>query len=380
MMGLGLLVPVIPLIVQEFRPDALVIGWLSLAYAAAQFLATPLLGAISDRHGRRLVLLISFLGSAFAYVAFGWAPALWMLFLGRAVDGLTGANIGTSQAYIADITPPEHRSRALALAGAALGFGFIVGPLTGIGLAQFGHHAPAFVAAGLAVASTVLAWWKLPESLPPLARSARAGTAASRRLNPMAPLLDAMGRRVLRPLLAATFLANFAMAALRSHFAFFAIIVLGYTQSDANRVIAFLGVMMVVAQGGLVRQAVARWGDYGTLVVGLALTAIGFTGLSLVASSAMLYLMVAITALGVGLGTPTMAALVSHQSAAMEQGAMLGAAQASASLAQVLGPVWAGFIFDAGGPSFPFSSGAGLVLIALVVVIRHRPINAIRPV
>lgn len=373
-MGLGLLVPVIPLIVHEFRADALTIGWLSLAYAAAQFVATPLLGALSDRHGRRGVLLLSFLGSAAAYFAFGWAPALWVLFAGRVVDGLTGANIGTSQAYIADITTPEHRSRALAMAGAALGAGFIVGPVAGIGLSTFGHHAPAFVAAGLALGSTLLAWWRLPESLPLGHRPA--ATPASpfdwRRLNPFAPLRLALGRASLRPLLAATFLANFAIAALRSHFAFFAIITLGFTQSGANRVMAFLGVMMVVAQGGLVRRAVHRWGDRGTLVVGLMLTALGFIGLSLAASTAMLYLAVAITALGVGLGTPTMAAMVSHRAGAVEQGTMLGAAQAAASLAQVAGPVWAGFIFDRAGPAFPFSTGAVLVTAALLVVILNR--------
>jgi MFS family permease len=369
MMGLGLLVPVIPLIVQEFRTDALTIGWLSAAYAAAQFVATPLLGALSDRHGRRVVLLTSFLGSAVAYVAFGWGPALWVLFLGRIVDGLTGANIGTSQAYIADITAAEDRSRAMALAGAALGAGFIVGPLVGVGLSQFGHHAPATVAAGLAIASTVLAWWRLPESLP---IGSRARQVDWRRINPFAPLRDAWGRHALRPLLSVIFLVNFAMAALRSHFAFFAILTLAYTQSDVNRVMAFLGVMMVVAQGGLVRRAVAQWGDEGTLTLGLALSAVGFGGLALAGSSPALYAMVAVTALGVGLGLPTMAALVSQRSGALEQGAMLGAAQAAASLAQVVGPVSAGLIFDHAGPAFPFATGAILVVVALGVVILPR--------
>ncbi len=377
MMGLGLLVPVIPFIVQEFGGGALTIGWLSFAYAASQFVATPLLGAISDRRGRRGVLLVSFLGSAAAYVAFGWAPALWVLFAGRIVDGLTGANIGTSQAYIADITAPEHRSQALALSGAALGAGFIVGPLAGIGLSVFGHHAPAFVAAGLAMASTALAWWRLPESLPAGARTGtRQDAALARgRLNPIAPLRLALTRSSLRPLLAVAFLANFAMAALRSHFAFFAMATLAFTQRDTSRVMAFLGVMMVVTQGGLVRQAVHRYGDRGTLIVGLVLSMVGFAGLSVAGSAASLYLMVAITALGVGLGTPTLAALVSYRSAAAEQGTMLGAAQAAASLAQVFGPLWAGYAFDHVAPSFPFSSGAALVAAALLVVALSRPKN-----
>ena len=375
MMGLGLLVPVIPFIVLEFRSDAMTVGALSFAYAAAQFLATPLLGALSDRRGRRGVLLISFLGSAVAYLAFGWAPALWVLFAGRLIDGLTGANIGTSQAYVADITAPEHRSRALALTGAALGLGFVVGPLTGVALARFGHHVPAYVAGGLAFASALVAWLQLPESLPPQHRAPALKAMAFEwpRLNPITPLRVAWERSALRPLLAATFLANFAMAALRSQFAFFAVTTLGFTQSGASRVMAFLGVMMVIAQGGLVRQSVRRYGDRGTLIVGLVLSIAGFAGLAIAESAETLYLMVALTALGVGLGTPTLAALVSHRSTAVEQGTMLGAAQAAASLAQVFGPLWAGYGFDHVAPSFPFSSGAALVAAALVVVVLTRP-------
>ena len=370
MTGMGLLVPVIPLIVQEFRADALTVGWLMAAYYAAQFVATPLLGAWSDRHGRKSVLLVSFLGSAAAYFAFGWAPALWVLFAGRLVDGLTGASVGASQAYIADITEAGNRSRALALSGVALGAGFIVGPLIGVVLSNYGPHVPAFVAGGLAVFGTVLAWWRLPESLPARAWST---SPAAQQLSSFASLRQALGRGSLRPLLIATFLANFAMAALRSHFAFFTFATLAFSQRDTSKVIAFLGVMMVVAQGGLVRQAVHRWGDHGTLVVGLFVSVVGFAGLSVSTTPLMLYLMVAVTAVGVGLGTPTMAALVSHRSTAIEQGVMLGAAQAAASLAQIVGPLWAGFGFDNVAPSFPFSSGAALVAAALLVVLLSRP-------
>ena len=370
MTGMGLLIPVIPLIVQEFRADALTVGWLMAAYYASQFVATPLLGAWSDRHGRKGVLLLSFLGSAAAYFAFGWAPALWVLLAGRLVDGLTGASVAMSQAYIADITDAGNRSRALALSGVALGAGFIVGPLIGVAISRYGPHVPAFVAGGLALGGTLLAWWRLPESLP--AQKA-ASLPVTRELNSFAPLRRALGRGSLRPLLIATFLANFAMAALRSHFAFFTFVTLAFTQRDTSKVIAFLGVMMVVAQGGLVRQAVRRWGDHGTLVLGLVVSVVGFAGLSVSTSPLMLYVMVAITAVGVGLGTPMMAALISHRSGAIEQGVMLGAGQAAASLAQIVGPIWAGFAFDHVAPSFPFSSGAALVAAALLVVVVTRP-------
>jgi len=372
MAGLGLLSPVIPTIVGGFRTDALTIGLLQTMYSSAQFFSNPLLGAWSDRFGRRPILLTAFLGSAITYLVFGWAPALWVLFAGRLVDGLTGANIGTSQAYVADITSPEQRSRAMGLAGAALGVGFVVGPLIGYVLARLGY-APStqvFLAAGLALFSMALAWWRLPESLTPDRRVTTPVRAAD--LNPFAPLRLAIARGPLRALLLATFLSNLAMAGLRSHFAYFAGVQLGLELSRIYGVMGFLGVMMIVAQGGLVRRAVERWGDSGTLLLGLGLSAAGFFGLSLAASVAQVYGMVAVLALGVGLSLPTMASLVSQRAASFEQGAMLGAAQAAAALGQVIGPLWAGLTFDHVSPGAPFSSAAVFVTAACVVVLMSR--------
>jgi MFS transporter, DHA1 family, tetracycline resistance protein len=374
--GLMLLSPVIPDIVGGFdrapKRVALLVAWLATMYSSAQFFSNPLLGALSDRWGRKPILLASFVGSAVTYLAFGWAPALWVLFAGRLVDGLTGASIGTSQAYVADITAPEQRSRVMGLAGAALGLGFAVGPLAGYLLARAGFPpaVPVYLAAGLAVFSVVLAWQGLPESLP----VERRVTARIRwsDLNPFSPLRLAVTRGPLRALVIAAFLTNFAMAGLRSHFAFFAGAHLGFNTSQVYGVMGFLGVMMVVAQGGLVRRAVDRWGDFGTLLTGMSLSAIGFFGLSVVTGTTMVYLMVAILALGVGLSTPTMASLVSQRSASRAQGAMLGSAQAAGALGQVIGPAWAGLVFVHVGPGYPFSTGAAMVVVAVGVVLFSR--------
>jgi len=372
MAGLGLLSPVIPTIVSAFRTDALTVGLLATMYSSAQFFSNPLLGAWSDRFGRRPILLTAFFGSALTYLAFGWAPALWVLFAGRLIDGLTGANIGTSQAYIADISAPEHRSRAMGLAGAALGLGFVVGPLVGWVMARLDYppSAQVFLAAGLALFSMTLAWWRLPESLPDARRVATPIRWAD--LNPFTPLRVALGRPALRALIVAAFLANFAMAGLRSHFAFFAGAHLGFALSQIYGVMGFLGIMMVIAQGGLVRRAVTVWGDLGTLMVGLALSAVGFFGLSVAVGTGAVYLMVAVLAIGVGLSLPTTASLVSQRAGLSEQGAMLGAGQAAAALGQVFGPLWAGLMFDRVGPGSPFSTGAVLVVCALLVVASSR--------
>ncbi len=376
MAGLGLLSPVIPDIVASFGTNtdqvALVVAWLATMYSSAQFFSNPLLGALSDRWGRKPILLLSFLGSAVTYLAFGWAPALAVLFAGRLVDGLTGANIGTSQAYIADITAPQDRSRVMGLAGAALGLGFVAGPLIGFLLARAGQppSTPVFLAAGLALFSMALAWRGLPESLPPDRRVVTPIRYAD--LNPFAPLRLAFTRGPLRALVVAAFLTNFAMAGLRSHFALFAGVQLGFDLERIYGVMGFLGVMMVVAQGGLVRRGVERWGDFGTLLIGLSLSAIGFLGLSMVTTAGLAYLMVAVLALGVGLSTPTMASLVSQRSASNKQGVMLGSAQAAAALGQVFGPAWAGLMFVHVGPGYPFSTGAAMVVAAVMVVLLSR--------
>lgn len=368
-----LLSPVIPDIVRDFDGDtkrvALLVAWLATMYSSAQFFSNPLLGALSDRWGRKPILLASFFGSALTYLAFGWAPALWVLFAGRLVDGLTGASIGTSQAFVADISTPQQRSRVMGLAGAAFGLGFAAGPLAGYLLARAGFppSVPVFVAAGLAIFSGALAWQGLPESLPVARRVTTPIRWAD--LNPFAPLRLAIAQGPLRALVIAAFLSNFAMAGVRSHFAFFAGAHLGFNTSQVYGVMGFLGMMMVVSQGGLVRRAVDRWGDFGTLLIGMSLSAVGFFGLSVVTGTAMVYLMVAILALGVGLATPTMASLVSQRSAADQQGAMLGSAQAAGALGQVFGPAWAGLMFVHVGPGSPFSTGAAMVLAAAMVVV-----------
>ncbi len=372
MTGLGLLTPVVPEIVGRFAATPDRVAWataaLATTYALAQFFSTPLLGALSDRWGRKPILMVSFLGSAVTYVVFGWAPALALLFAGRLVDGLTAANIGTSQACLADITAPPDRSRAMGLAGAALGVGFVAGPLIGFALTRAGAgvHVPVYLAAVLAVCSTVLAWRWLPETLP---RDRRETDPFRRRhLNPLAPLAATVSRAALRPLAVAALLTNFAMAGLRALFAVFAAVQLQFAPAQIYGVMGFLGLMMVVAQGGLVRPAVSRWGDRGTLLVGLTISAAGFFAVSLSAATSHLYLAVGITAIGVGLSLPTMASLVSRLSASHEQGAMLGATQAAGALGQVLGPLWAGWMFDLIGPGAPFASGGLLVLGALVAL------------
>ena len=219
LLGVGILVPVLPYIVAEFRTDALTVGLLSLAFAAAQFLASPVLGAWSDRIGRRRVLLLSVLGTGIGYFIFGAAQTLWLLFLARLIDGFTGGNISTAQAYIADVSPPEDRAKNFGLIGAAFGLGFIIGPALGGILSHWSLRAPAYAAGVLSLLTVTLGYFVLPESLPPERR-----TRTPFRLRDLHPL-NHLGEAVRRPgvarIFAAFFAMNFAMAALQSNFAVF---------------------------------------------------------------------------------------------------------------------------------------------------------------
>ena len=219
LLGVGILVPVLPFIVAEFRTDALTVGLLSLTFAAAQFLASPVLGAWSDRVGRRTVLLLSVLGTGVGYFIFGAAHTLWLLFLARLIDGFTGGNVSTAQAYIADVSAPADRAKNFGLIGAAFGLGFIIGPALGGILSHWSLRAPAYAAGILSLITVTIGYLVLPESLPPERR-----TRTPFRLGDLHPL-GHLGEAIRRPGVARIFLAffamNFAMAGLQSNFAVF---------------------------------------------------------------------------------------------------------------------------------------------------------------
>lgn len=364
LLGAGILLPIIPYLVRQFRTDATTIGLLSTSFSAAQFLASPVLGVLSDRYGRRPVLLLSILGSAFGYFMFALAGSLPVMFLSRIIDGFTGGNISTAQAYIADVTPPEDRAKNFGLIGAAFGLGFVVGPAVGGFLASISVHAPAYGAGILGLFTAVLGYFVLPESLAPELRQQKPFQWSE--LSPVKPLVDLLRRRELLLVLGAIFVLNFAFSGLQSNFSLFTLVRFEYTPQQNAWVFAYIGLLAAFVQGVLVRRLNPVMGEQKIAMMGMGLLVAGFLGVAFARNTGEL-LMAIVGVAGVGFASTAYMAMLSHKVSAREQGWLLGSTQSVLSLTRVGGPIYAGAVFDAMGVGAPYWTGAIMLLVAMVL-------------
>ncbi len=361
--GIGLVLPVLPYYATAYGAGSLAVGMLFSSYSVAQFLSSPLLGTLSDRRGRRPVLLLSQFGAACAYLLLGLASSLWMLFLARIVGGITAGNASTAQAYLADRTPEEERTKSYALLGAAFGIGFLIGPAAGGVLSQVHPRLPAFAAAAVALTSMLAAWRFLPESLPPERRG-----RTQRGLNPLGVLARYAWRPRLRGLLWAGFLLNAAFSGLQTNFAVWASRRFGFGPRDAAMAFVDLALTALVLQGLVIRRIAGRVPDRALALAGFAITAAGFAAVVLSPVVPALYAGLAVLAAGAALGQAPLTSLQTRQVEAGEQGALSGATQALASLARILGPLWSGALYSWLAPDAPYWSGALLLALGAVAL------------
>ncbi|HWP41602.1 MAG TPA: MFS transporter [Blastocatellia bacterium] len=340
LVGFGIVIPVLPLYAARFGASPTVIGLLLSVYSVMQFIFAPVLGRLSDRVGRRPVLLVSMIGTSFGFMLMGLAGSLELLFLARIIDGITGANISTAQAYIADVTPPEQRSRGMGLIGAAFGLGFIVGPAIGGVMSQVSLAAPFYFAAGLAAANAVALSFLLPESL-----SAEHRIEARRRATILQVFRES-GSWQLAALMATYFFATVSFALLTAIYALFTRRRFGYDATHNGYIFAFLGLLGAIIQGGLLGRLLSLFSDKTLAVAGtLVMTASMF---ALPESRTVWMLLAASTGIAIGnsLVTPTLNGLASRTVSAAWQGRMLGVLQSVASLARIIGPVLGGVLLD----------------------------------
>ena len=367
-LGLGVLIPVLPYYAQQYRADALTVGFLSAAFSIAQFAASPFLGALSDRIGRRPVILVNILGSSIAYFLFGWVNSLWMLMLARVLEGITGGSISTAQAYIADVTPPEDRMKRFGLIGAVFGLGFVIGPAFGGFLSTFSLSMPAYAAGVLCFLAAVFGFFMLPESLP-VEKRATVGLSLSD-ANPFQKIADALSRDSIRAILLAIFSVNVAFSGLQSNFALFTLKRFQMGPQDNAWIFVYIGLLSIFMQGVVVRRMPKTLNPVTTCITGLTAMAFGFLGISMATQSWHLYPAIAILAFGNGIAAPMLTGLISRRVGEQEQGTVLGSSQAILSSTRIVGPLFAGFVFDALGSGAPYWTGAILALAGAAIVAR----------
>ena len=358
LVGFGIIIPLLPFYAQTFGASPLTIGLLFAIFSLCQLLAAPALGDLSDRYGRRPVLVFSLAGTVVSFVMLALAHSVTMLFLARIVDGLSGGNISTARAYVADITAPADRARAYGLIGAAFGLGFIFGPaLSGV-LAKVSYTAPIWAAAGITLVATLMAWAWLPETV----HRTQAGTG-----NPFRYLPELLKRPLVRRVLVIDFVYWTSFAIFQTTFALFTARRFGFDAPKTGYVFAAFGVLGAVIQGGFIRPIVRRLGDKSTFMLGLAFGACGLLACAMVYSVPLFLLTLVPLAFGIGFGHPTMASLVSLVADGDEQGRVQGAASAVESLGRTIGPVWGNASLEQFGEAAPYLSAATLLLLTMVL-------------
>ena len=361
LIGFGIIIPLLPFYAEQFGASPVVIGLLFASFSIAQLIAAPILGDLSDRWGRRPVLIVSLIGTAVSFAMLAVADSLAMLFAARIVDGLSGGNITIARAYIADVSTEENRARMYGFLGAAFGLGFIIGPALGGAFSHISYTAPIWVAAGVTVVATIMAWVWLPETV----HRAHAATGFSLRT-----ITELFHRPYLRTLLAVDFVYWMSFAVYQTTFALFGARRFGFDVAETGYMMSAFGLLGVIVQGGMVGPTVARFGERTTLAIGLAFTAIGWGGSAFTYSLPVLILLLVPGAIGIGLCNATLSALVSHTAAAGEQGRVQGAAGALESVGRASGPIWGNAMLQAFGEGSAYAAAAALLTGAALTVWR----------
>lgn len=362
-LGYGLITPLLPFYAQQVSPEnsALLAGGLRAVYAALQILSGPVWGALSDRVGRKPVLLVCLLGTGVAYLLMGVAESWWVLMAAVVLDGLTGANIVTAQAYLTDSVPAERRAGALGQQGAAFGLGVVLGPALGGAFSGLGLGVPVLVAGGVAVLNVLVAAWLLPESLPAHKRSA--GWPAWR--------LAGWSRLRLGPVwlaLGAVMVLNVVFNGLQTVFPLFAAERYGWQAGQVSGLFAWLGACAVLAQGVLVGALTPRWGEVRLVHGGLLIMLIGVVAVSVAAPDLGLFLATGAAALGSGLAIAPLTALLVRRAPLHQHGQTLGQLQVAIGLGMILGPALSGGAYQAWSGAVLPALGAGAVALAWILL------------
>ena len=387
LVGFGIVLPILPLYARELDASPTAIGALVASFSLMQLVFSPIWGRVSDRVGRKPVLVVSLIGTAVGSLLTGLAGSLWLLFAGRLLDGISGASVSVAQAAVADLAPREQRARLLGLLGAAFGVGFVVGPILGSLAAVGGRRLPFLLAAGVAAANAVVALRRLPETHPDPTIGGRrpdpglgptptgatgAGTDVAGDPVPVDELVGPSGTAPARGLLRFAVVAFTSLVAFSAFEATFSL--LGQDRFDltlgsTGAVFAAIGVVLVVVQAGFIHPVVTRLGELVTLRLGLALDAVGLALLAVATTWPVLVVALLVLVTGQGLVTPTLSSIVAGRARADRRGSALGIQQSAGGLARVVGPALGGALFQHVGVAAPSVLGAVLAAAAVLLTL-----------
>jgi DHA1 family tetracycline resistance protein-like MFS transporter len=363
--GLGMVVPLLPFYAVAYGGTAWDVAMLFAIYSGCQFLTAPLWGRLSDRVGRKPVLLLCFAGPAVSYVWYAFAGSLTDMYLSRALAGAMAAWLVAGQAWVADTTAPERRARGMGLLGAAFGIGFVIGPTIGaiaVGAEDPNFRMPILFSAGAAALAFVIAAIAIREPETHVARDGDIADTAAHMLSMPLLLL----------LLGIYFAGYFAFVGMESMLALWTEVALGLGPRDVGLLMAFAGVCMVIVQGGLLGRLAARFGEAQLIVAGILILIAGFLAVPMAGSWAMMLPAMALLAVGQSVTNPSIQSLVSRIAPADWKGGVLGAAQGAASIGRITGPLWAGMLFERAGHDWPFLGGALLLVPVFVLALYAR--------
>lgn len=381
MIGFGIIIPVLPGLIQELTGGSISLaatygGWLLAAYSITQFVSSPVVGGLSDRFGRRPILLASLLGFTVDYLFLAVAPTIGWLFVGRVIAGIMGASFTTASAYIADVSTPENRAQNFGMIGACFGLGFIIGPVLGGFLGEIGPRVPFIVTAGLTALNFIYGWFFLPESLKPENRRA----FDWKRANPVGTLMSVLKYKVVAGLFLSLVLLNVAAHAVQSNWAYYVIEKFQWTTTMIGLSLAVVGLVFVAVQGGLIRVILPRLGQYRTVYVGLLLYAIGFLLYAFASQSWMMYAITVVYCMGAIAG-PALQGIIAGEVPPNAQGELQGAFASLMSITSVVGPllmnsIFAWFVRPDAPVYFPGAAmllGAGLTVVSCLLA--HRTLR-----
>lgn len=374
LLGFGILIPILPSFsVKELGIDEAAIGIAIAIYSFIQFLFNPILGKISDKHGRKPVIVVCLLLNALGYIVFSFTHSYIMLLASRIIAGVGGSSIGVAQAYIADVTTRKDRSKGMGLIGAAFGLGFVFGPLMGGLLSPLGYAVTGYVAAGFSFMAFLSTIFFLPESLKKDAMIAAAASSQKIKLFDFAAMKKILQKHDLAVLILLFFILTFSFANIYGTFALLGLKVYGFTDMQNGYMFGIIGLTSAIIQGGFIGYINKMMSKKKILIVASFIIMISLALIPYAGSFLGLAIVSIVLSYGTGTFQPTVLSLISEVTTEAEQGITLGLNQSLASFARVLGPLWGGFAFEYLGYPFPFLTGSAFTLIIFLLAVFYLP-------